>query len=84
VTDPPTGLLRRLDTMTEREREVLVLIAQGLSNRDIASALHLGEPTVRTHVGRIYTKAAVRDRAQAVVFAYESGLVASGQAGGSQ
>ena len=84
VTDPPTGLLRRLDTMTEREREVLVLIARGLSNRDIASALHLGEPTVRTHIGRIYTKAAVRDRAQAVVFAYESGLVASGQAGGSQ
>ena len=80
AADPPTDLLRRLDTMTDREREVLVLVARGLTNGDIAAALHLGEPTVRTHVGRIYTKASVRDRAQAVVFAYESGLVTSGHA----
>ena len=53
-------------------------MARGMTNQDIATALHLGEPTVRTHVGRIYTKAAVRDRAQAVVFAYESGLVRAG------
>ena len=59
-------------------------MARGLTNGEIATDLHLGEPTVRTHVGRIYTKAAVRDRAQAVVFAYESGLVSSGHATSSQ
>ncbi len=84
TTQPPSHLLRRLDTMTDREREVLVLVARGLTNGDIATALHLGEATVRTHVGRIYTKASVRDRAQAVVFAYESGLVSSGHATSSQ
>jgi DNA-binding NarL/FixJ family response regulator len=84
AADPPADLLRRLDTMTDREREVLALVARGLTNGDIATALHLGEPTVRTHVGRIYTKASVRDRAQAVVFAYESGLVTSGHAIGSR
>ena len=57
---------------------MLTLLARGLSNTEIASALHLGEPTVRTHVGRIYAKAGVHDRAQAVVFAYESELVRSG------
>ena len=78
LTQPPALLLRRLATMTDREREVLAMMARGMTNQDIATALHLGEPTVRTHVGRIYTKAAVRDRAQAVVFAYESGLVRVG------
>ena len=68
--------------MTDREREVLGLLAHGLSNTDIARALHLGEPTVRTHVGRIYAKAGIRDRAQAVVFAYESGLVRASHLGG--
>ena len=78
AVDPPAQLVGRLDRMTDREREVLGLMARGLSNADIATTLHLGEATVRTHVGRVYAKAAVRDRAQAVVFAYESGLVRAG------
>jgi DNA-binding NarL/FixJ family response regulator len=78
LTEPPPGLVGRLDTMTDREREVLALLARGMANGEIADHLHLGEPTVRTHVGRIYTKADVRDRAQAVVFAYESGLIRAG------
>jgi DNA-binding NarL/FixJ family response regulator len=78
TVEPPPALRRRLDTMTDREREVLALLARGLSNDDIARHLSLGEPTVRTHVGRIYAKADARDRAQAVVFAYESGLVRAG------
>lgn len=78
TTEPRPTLLRTLATMTEREREVLGLVARGLSNADIARELHLGEPTVRTHVGRIYAKAGARDRAQAVVFAYESGLARAG------
>jgi DNA-binding NarL/FixJ family response regulator len=82
TTDPPVALQRRLATMTEREREVLALVARGLSNSDIAGHLNLGEPTVRTHVGRIYGKAGARDRAQAVVFAYESGLVRAGHTAG--
>jgi DNA-binding NarL/FixJ family response regulator len=76
---PPSAALRgRLARLTDREHEVLRRVARGLTNREIAAELHLGEATVRTHVGRIYTKADVRDRAQAVVFAYESGLVQVG------
>jgi DNA-binding NarL/FixJ family response regulator len=78
---PPGPLVDRLAAMTDRERQVLAMLARGLSNADIATALHLGEPTVRTHIGRIYTKAGARDRAQAVVFAYESGLVLPGHGG---
>ena len=57
------------------------LLARGLSNAEIAGQLHVSEPTVRTHVGRVYVKTDARDRAQAVVFAYESGLVRAGHAG---
>jgi DNA-binding NarL/FixJ family response regulator len=82
VARPPAETVRseRFDELTERELEVLKLITKGLSNAEIGERLFLSEATVKTHVTRVLSKLGVRDRVQAVVLAYESGLVHPGAA----
>lgn len=73
LPEPTDGV--GLEDLTDREREVLILMARGLSNHEICAELFLAEPTVKTHVGKILAKLGARDRVQAVVVAYETGLV---------
>lgn len=74
----PPGSEAELARLTDREREILALLATGRSNAELAAHLYLGEGTIKTHVSNVLSKLGLRDRVQAVVFAYESGLVEPG------
>ena len=74
-----TAKAKLLETITERERDVLLSVARGASNAEIAEALFMGAGTVKTHVSHLLTKLDARDRAQLVVFAYESGFIRAGR-----
>lgn len=83
ATAPTPSAASVLEQLTPREIQVMTLMARGLSNREIADQLVLAETTVKTHVARIFTKLGVRDRAQAAIAGYESGLVVAGKEDGS-
>lgn len=74
-----TSVATRLERLTDREREVLTAISRGYNNTEIGERLFIGAATVKTHINSLFTKLGLRDRAQAVVFAYESGLVEPGE-----
>jgi DNA-binding NarL/FixJ family response regulator len=75
---PRKDLNEKLNSLTEREIEVMRLIAKGKTNSEIAADLFVGETTVKTHISNLFTKLDLRDRVQAVVYAYESGLIQPG------
>jgi DNA-binding NarL/FixJ family response regulator len=79
VVEPAARARRRLDQLSAREHDVLGLMARGATNGEIASGLHLGETTVKTHVGNIFLKLGVRDRPAAIVYAFDHGVVAPGR-----
>jgi DNA-binding NarL/FixJ family response regulator len=81
IRSKPAGLAPELDLLTDREREVMALVAEGLSNDQIAERLYVSPATAKTHVSRAMVKLNARDRAQLVVFAYETGLVSPGWLG---
>jgi DNA-binding NarL/FixJ family response regulator len=78
VVAPATRDAARLDLLTDREHAVLRLMARGATNAEIAATLHVAEATVKTHVGSIFSKLDVRDRAAAIVFAYDHGVISPG------
>jgi DNA-binding NarL/FixJ family response regulator len=80
VVAPAAREQARLDQLTEREHDVLRLMARGATNPEIAATLHVAEATVKSHVGSIFGKLGVRDRPAAIVFAYDHGLVTPGAA----
>ena len=75
------GVAATAEPLTDREAEVLLAVARGLSNREVGEALHMGYGTVKTHVGHLLTKVGARDRAQLVMYAYESGRAVPGRPG---
>jgi DNA-binding NarL/FixJ family response regulator len=78
VVAPAARDAARLDALTDREHDVLRLMARGATNAEVAASLHVAEATVKTHVGSIFSKLGVRDRAAAIVFAYDHGVVTPG------
>ena len=77
-TKPAARAAAKLDLLTDRERDVLALMARGATNAEIAATLYVAEATVKTHVGSIFAKLDVRDRPAAIVFAYDHGVVTPG------
>ena len=79
---PRATAAARVEDLTEREEDVLRLVARGATNAEIAASLIIGEATVKSHVGHIFMKLGLRDRAAAIVFAFDHGLVHPGEDGG--